>query len=69
MAIQEVQRLWPADGKVKRKKGVQELEALYEEALAENRTLGQDVSLLDDEVAAMEEIHRTLESECKPVDK
>jgi chromosome segregation ATPase len=69
IAIQEAQRLWPADGKVKRKKGVPELEAIYEEALTDNRNLGMEVAFLDDEVSVLEDIHRTLELEVAPADK
>jgi hypothetical protein len=62
LAMREVHSRWPMDGEVKRKKGFPELEALFEEALAENRELGQEVSMLTDEVEALEEMNHTLKA-------
>jgi hypothetical protein len=43
-----------------RKKGIGELGSVYEEALIENRQLGRDFVLLNDEVPVLEGMNHTL---------
>jgi hypothetical protein len=60
LAMREMEIRWPVRGKVKRRKGIGELESVYEEALIQNRQLGRDLALLKDEVAVLEEMNQTL---------
>jgi chromosome segregation ATPase len=60
LAMREMEIRWPVKGSVKRKKGIGELESVYEEALIQNRQLGRDLALLKDEVAVLEEMNQTL---------
>jgi hypothetical protein len=45
---------------VKRAKGLPELEAIYEDALIQNRQMGIDLAALKDEAAVLQEMNLTL---------
>lgn len=62
MAIAEISKKWPATGKVKIKKGIKELEYIYEEALIQNRKMAGDLGILNDDIAVQEEMNRTLKA-------
>jgi chromosome segregation ATPase len=59
-AIREIEAKFPSTGKVKRTKGLQELEAIYEDALIQNRQMGIDLAALKDEAAVLQEMNLTL---------
>jgi hypothetical protein len=61
-AIREIEVKWPINGKVKEKKGIEELVFLYEEALIQNRQMAVDMLSLRDEVAVLEEMNATLKA-------
>lgn len=60
LAISEIQKKWPLDGKVKMQKGIRELDCIYEEALVQNREMASDLVVLRDEIKIQEEINSTL---------
>jgi hypothetical protein len=68
-AITEISMRWPVMGKVKRKKGMGELECIFEEALIQNRQMTMDHVLLKEEVAALEELHAGLKKGLSAVPK
>lgn len=63
MAIEEINRKWPANGKVKSgKKGMAELEYIYEDAMIQNRKMAGDLGTITEELAVHEEMNRTLKA-------
>jgi chromosome segregation ATPase len=61
-AIREIEMRWPMNGKVREKKGIEEMEFIYDAVLITNRQLAVDFSSLKDEVAVLEEMNTTLKA-------
>jgi hypothetical protein len=62
MALREFAARWPVKGKVKvkTKKGFDELQGIYEEALIQNRQMALDHAALREEIVVLEEMNATL---------
>ena len=60
IAIKEVQKKWPADGKVKIKRGIPELNCIYEEALITNRKMANDINSLNSNIEIFKEMNSKL---------
>jgi hypothetical protein len=59
-AVAEFEVRWPMKGKIKTKRGLPELESVYEEALIQNRQMADDHAALIDEITVLEEMNRIL---------
>jgi hypothetical protein len=58
-AMREFAARWPMNGKLKVKKGFDELQCVYEEALIQNRQMPLDHAALKDEITVLEEMNAT----------